>query len=48
MNTTEWITGEKVTPLDKTLPGHILGFLGSPYYGLAGPLQDWGNIFLSP
>lgn len=54
LNIFKWVKGEKIVPLDKTLPGHIPGFLGLPYYEIAtivekcGPLQDSGNIFQSP
>jgi len=31
-------------PLDKTIPGHIPGFLGSPYYRLAVISEKWGPL----
>lgn len=54
MNVTEWFIGEKVIPIDKTLPGCIQGFLGFLYNGVAmvikkwGSLQDGSDIFESP
>jgi len=33
-NVFKWAKAKKVTTLDKTIPGHIPGFLGSVYYEL--------------
>lgn len=44
------LNGENITPLEKTISGHIPGFLGSPYHKLVvipdkwGPLQVCGNV----
>jgi len=41
-----WIRGENTTPLDKMIPGQILGFLGSPYYELAPLIEKWGPLWV--
>lgn len=36
--------GESITPLDKTIPGQIPGFLGSSYYELVTIIEKWGPL----
>jgi len=49
-----WFGWGMSSPISEVLPGHILGFLGSPYHRIAsiiekwGPLQDGGNVQESP
>ena len=49
-----WFGRGKASPISEVLPGHIPGFLGSPYHGIAciiekwGPLRDAGNVQESP
>jgi len=40
----EWVRGENTTPLDKMIPGQILGFLGFPYYELVTIIYKWGSL----
>lgn len=40
----KWVKGESITPLNKTIPVHIPGFLGSPYYELASIIEKWGPL----
>jgi len=41
------VKGENIFYLDKTIPGHIPGFLGSPYYKLAAIIEKWGPLWVS-
>ena len=43
-NVFKWIQGENITPLDKTIPGRIPGFLESPYYEHAAIIGKWGPL----
>lgn len=38
----EWFGWRKTDPLSEVLPGQILGFLGSPYHGIASIVEKWG------
>ena len=42
-NVFKWVK-ENITLLDKTIPGHIPGFLGSPYYELVIIIEKWGSL----
>jgi len=46
-NAFKWIKGENITPLDKTIPGQIPGFLGSPYYALATIVEKWCPLWVT-
>jgi len=40
-----WFGQGKANPISEVLPGHIPGFLGSPYHRIACIVEKWGPLW---